>query len=338
MIFFLSFNFLYLIFFLRPSQLLEMRLAEAVSDEPENRTGPGRQQLLDLIVSCLAEDPAARITAAAARQRLAAMTASPLQPSRADNLLLPSPVLLFTLRTTSPASASPPKPAVHEELTFQKYTSKYEEASVEDQLGRIQELCAHHGRLVDTRVVVDTSADCCQFFVQFLSPQAAARTRILLTCPTTAKQVRTVAATNSDERSFMGNAIAMCSVDDRMTIDEMKCAAVKVENDRCSTREMELSSPLLYTGEDRLFTKSSPRDQSAPPRDQNCLCLEFPPSDQSRLCLESPPSDQSRLCLKSLPRDQNRLCLESAPRGQLEMKRGFLSEFYPLDLWYKSPD
>jgi hypothetical protein len=145
-------------------------------------SGQIASSLRNLICRCLEPDPSVRITAAAALQEIIQLSGSALVVlSRADNLLLPSPVLLFTFPPTSPAEAT--AAAAEEELIVA------EQQQQQQQMRRIQDLCAQHGPIVRTAVVqaYETTAAAAptgsQLFVQFLSPQAAAKARILLTCP-----------------------------------------------------------------------------------------------------------------------------------------------------------
>ena len=132
--------------------------------------------LRSLICRCLEADPSIRITAAAALKEIIQLSGSALVVlSRADNLLLPSPVLLFTFPPTSPAEAT--AAAAEEELIVA------EQQQQQQQMRRIQDLCAQHGPIVRTAVVQADETTASQLFVQFLSPQAAAKARILLTCP-----------------------------------------------------------------------------------------------------------------------------------------------------------
>jgi hypothetical protein len=168
----------YTVILFRPCQLLEIRLSEAGETEQKSDTTCCRHQLLDLVRRCLVEDPSARITAAAARDVLVSLTPPPL-PTRADNLLLPSPVLLLTL--TSQTSSPTKEPAAEDQQQQQL-------------LDRIRQLCAQYGRLVDTRLFRTAAGggSCCQLLVQFMSAQEAARARILLTCPSSQFKTATI--------------------------------------------------------------------------------------------------------------------------------------------------
>jgi hypothetical protein len=193
-----SFNLANLYTFIsRPGELLSKRLAEsgAMSFASTLRfsiSDPASGQILSslqsLICRCLEADPSIRITAAAALQQIIQLSGSALGVlSRADNLLLPSPVLLFTFPPTAAAAAT----AATATTTATAAAAAEEElivAEQQQQMRRIQDLCAQHGPIVRTAVVqaYDTTAAAAtgsQLFVQFLSPQAAAKARILLTCP-----------------------------------------------------------------------------------------------------------------------------------------------------------
>ncbi len=153
--------------------------------------------LRSLICRCLEANPSIRITAAAALQQIIQLSGSALVVlSRADNLLLPSPVLLFTFPPPPAAAAAAAAAATAAAATAAAKTAAAAVAEEElmvaeqqqQQMRRIQDLCAQHGPIVRTAVVqaYDTTAAAAtgsQLFVQFLSPQAAAKARILLTCP-----------------------------------------------------------------------------------------------------------------------------------------------------------
>jgi hypothetical protein len=137
------------------------------------------------------------MTAAAALQEIIQLSESALVVlSRADNLLLPSPVLLFTFppppataATPAAATAAATSAATAAAATAAAAAAAEElivaEQQQQQQMRRIQNLCAQHGPIVRTAVVQadETAATGSQLFVQFLSPQAAAKARILLTCP-----------------------------------------------------------------------------------------------------------------------------------------------------------
>jgi hypothetical protein len=156
-------------------------------------SGQIASSLRSLICRCLEADPSIRITAAAALQQIIQLSGSALAVlTRADNLLLPSPVLLFTFPPT-PAAATAATTAAATAATAAVTTAAAAAAEEElivaeqqqqhQQMRRIQDLCAQHGPIVRTAVVQADETTASQLFVQFLSPQAAAKARILLTCP-----------------------------------------------------------------------------------------------------------------------------------------------------------
>ncbi len=156
--------------------------------------------LRNLICRCLEADPSIRITAAAALKEIIQLSGSALALlSRADNLLLPSPVLLFTFPQPPPAAAATTAAATAAAAAAAK--EELLVAEQQQQMRRIQELCAQHGPIVRTAVVQadeTAAATGSQLFVQFLSPQAAAKARILLTCPPPIP----VAAVTAVEKNF----------------------------------------------------------------------------------------------------------------------------------------
>jgi hypothetical protein len=181
----------------------------SISDQASSQV---LSSLRSLICRCLEADPSVRITAAVALQEIIQLSGSTLVVlSRADNLLLPSPVLLFTFppaAATAAAAAAAATTAATAAATAAAAAAAAEEelivAEQQQQMRRIQDLCAQHGPIVRTAVVQADETAASQLFVQFLSPQAAAKARTLLTCPPPAP----VAAVTAVEKNFGSESFA----------------------------------------------------------------------------------------------------------------------------------
>lgn len=248
---------------------METRLAEAVAvSYPAGRSafvgGTVLASLKLLIGRCLELEPGQRITAAAALEAVAQLLARDdvVHPTRADNLLLPSPVLLFTLPKSLPTSSEQEQPSI-----------------IPDQVECIRALCAQHGRVLDARVDMSRQ-NFCRLYVQFLSPQAAIRARVLLTCPSAPLVGGGIIVGGS------GNPSPTQDLQDAGK-SSFSSRGIQASNETCSSGGIETLRPGFTLGDALPAVR--------------CAGVESPPRSH-------PP----------------------------DMQRGFLSEFYPLDLWYKS--
>lgn len=262
---------------LRPSQLLETRFGESMETATASNWPPETSLLLtsikSLIGRCLTEDPAARITAAAALHEVVQLAEMAARPTRTDNLLLPSPVLLFTLVPSVSLWLSAASRA-----SDSSSSSSFSSSSVLDQLVSIQELCAQHGRVVQTRIGGQTTVGGCQLYVQFLSAQAAVRARVLLTRPPPAGATGGAAALATAQKSFNCHA-----ANDETAEPSGSSSSGDGDNVKLDT---------CLNGHNQWTTAVGPP------------------------CVSSSPTPRCR--------------------PSIVQQAGFRSEFYPLDLWYKS--